>query len=162
LTTPSAPATRWRAEIDGFLVSSRRIGQRVYVVSRFVPYLAGFSYGYPPAATANQQILASTPLASMLPPVRINGGAASPLLGATEIYAPPQGSQPAMADMLVVTAIDLAAPRIAQSLGVIGSSEALYASPTNLFLATSRYQARTINGSLIPTQAYAFLTDIHQ
>src|SRR5262249_11814978 len=37
LATPDAPSTRWRAEMDGYVLTSRRIGDRIYVVTRFVP-----------------------------------------------------------------------------------------------------------------------------
>ena len=58
LANPEMPATKWVAEIDGHVLASRRIGQRLYLVSRFSPYLPGFVTGanYPPYAAANQQI----------------------------------------------------------------------------------------------------------
>lgn len=161
---PDLPTTRWRAEIDGYVVSSRRIGQRLYLVSRFVPTLPGFTFGttYMPAVVANQQILAGTPLSAMLPQVRVAGGNAVPLVGASEIYAPPQGARSPLANMIVVTAIDLVAPRIAQALAVIGDFEAVYASSTSLFVANSRYEIRTVNGALLPGQPSYPLTDVHQ
>lgn len=106
--TPDLPVTRWRAEIDGHIVASRRIGQRLYVVLRFVPYVPGYVYGttHPPALSTNQQMLAATPLAGLLPKVRVNGGAATPAVAVTAVHAPPQGSRKPMADMILITAID--------------------------------------------------------
>src|SRR5258706_6844988 len=84
------PSTRWWAEIDGHPVASRRIGQRLYVISRFVPYVAGFVYGstYAPTVSANQQLLAGTSLSDLLPQVRINGGSSSPAVSPNVVYIP--------------------------------------------------------------------------
>src|SRR5258708_15729734 len=139
------PATRWRADVDGILVSSGGIGHGLYVISRFVPYLAGFAYGssYAPTVATNQQLLAGTSLSDLLPKVRINGGDGSPAVGASEVYAPPQGSRPPMADMILVTAVDLAGgPRIAQTLAIIGTADAAYASTQNLYVANARSRPR--------------------
>ena len=161
--TSGLPVTRWRAEIDGNIVSSRRIGPRLYVVSRFVPRLTGFVYGdtQPSTVAANQQLLAATPLSALLPRVRIDGDAAAALLAPSSIYAPPQGARNPMADMILVTAIDLDEPRIAQSIAVVGSAETVYASTTHLFVATSRYASLYASGVLLPEPPF-YLTDIHQ
>ncbi len=166
------PSTRWRAEIDGHPVASRRIGQRLYVISRFVPYLAGFVYGstYGPTVSANRQLLAGTSLSDLLPKVRINGGSGSPAVGASEIYVPPQGSRPASADMILVTAVDLGGgsefvrppPRIAQTLAIIGTVDSAYASIENLFVAGPRAPMRYASGMLLPIQPVFTLTDVHQ
>lgn len=161
---PAVPTTRWRAEIEGHVVASRRIGERVYVVSRFVPYLPGFAYGatYPPAVATNQQMLAATPLSDLLPKVRIDSGAATAAVAATAVHAPPQGSRPLMADLIVITAVDLTGPRIAQTLAILGSADTVYASSTDLFVASSRYVGRDAYGLLLPIEPAVYLTDIHQ
>jgi len=161
---PEAPATLWRVEVDGHMIASRRIGDRLYVVTRFVPYLAGFIYGanYSPYAEMNRQLLAAAPLSALLPAARINGGASSPVVTAASVHAPPQGERPLVADMIVVLAIDLATPRIAQSLGILGGVEAVYASPANLYLATSRTIYRASTGLLLPIEPSFVATDIHQ
>jgi hypothetical protein len=161
---PEAPSTIWRVQVDGHLIASRRIGDRLYVVTRFVPSVPGFVYGanYAPYAEMNRQLLARTPLSALLPGARINDGTSSPVVAAASVYAPPQGERPAVADMIVVLAIDLATPRIAQSLGIIGAVEAVYASPANLYLATSRTIYRASTGILLPLEPNFVATDIHQ
>jgi hypothetical protein len=163
-SVPEAPATLWRAQVDGHVIASRRIGDRLYVVTRFVPYLPGFVYGtsYEPYVTANRQILASTPLSTLVPKVRINGGEPTAVVEATAIYAPPQGERLPVADMVLVLAIDLASPRIAQSLAILGSVDTVYASTGNLFIATSRHIYRASTGLLLPIEPSFVATDIHQ
>lgn len=161
VATPGVPVTRWRAEIEGHIVASRRIGDRLYVVTRFVPYLPGFLYGYPSLA-ANQQLLAATPLSGLLPKSRINGGEATAAVAASAVYVPPQGEPVVMADMCLVTMIDLGGPRIAQTLAIVGTFETVYASTTSLFVASSRYALRNASGVLLPAEPPYYLTDIHQ
>jgi len=160
-TVDDLPVSIWRAQIEGYLVSTRRIGNRLYVVSRFAPGVPGLSY-WLGATPTNVALMAATPLADLLPKVRVNGGAAASLLAADRIYMPPQGSRRPLADMIVVTAIDLATPAIAQSLGVIGTIDGIYASTGNLYFATSRAEIRTaLSTSLLPEPA-GYTTDIHQ
>ena len=164
-TSQSAlPVTRWRAKLDGTLVSSRRIGQRLYVVSRFVPSIQNFAYGVTnePAIAQNRLTLAQTPLSKLLPQVSIDGGAPDALVSTSSIFAPPQGARAPMADMILVTAIDLAVPRIAQSLAIVGATETVYASTSNLYVATSRSQSIDVNVALTPVEPPFYLTDIHQ
>jgi uncharacterized secreted protein with C-terminal beta-propeller domain len=162
---PELPVTRWRAQLDGHVVTSRRIGDRVYVVTRYVPYLAGFSYGAisPAGIAANAELLAATPVSDLLPKVRVDGADAVPVMAPSAIHVPPQGSREPIADMIMITAIDLSQSPIAmQTIAVVGSSEAVYASTTDLFVATSRYVSRDANGLPLPVEPALFVTDLHQ
>ncbi len=163
LASPEAPATRWRARIDGHFVATRRIGSRLYVVSRFAPVIPGYRFGATDPATveANRRILAELPLASFLPKVSIDGGAPVPAVVASAVYLPPQGARPPTAETTLVTAIELDTPRIAQTLAVAGPVETVYASPENLYVASSRYNSRSPSGGLLPEPTFE-VTDIHQ
>lgn len=161
---PALPVTRWRATLDGSVIGSRRIGQRLYVVTRFVPWLEGFAYGsmWPATVAANERLLNDAPLSALMPKVRIDGGAPAALLTPSMVYAPPQGARAPMADMIVVNAIDLDARRLVQSIGIVGTADAIYASPDHLFVATSRYASVYAVGPLVPPEPPVYLTDIHQ
>lgn len=163
-TSPNGlPVSQWQARVDGHVISSRRIGDRLYVVSRFVPYVEGFVYGASAPATvaANVQRLASTPYSALMPAVRVNGGPPTPLVAASNVMLPPLGTRAPSADLVTVYAIDLPTRRIVQSLAVLGSAETVYASPDNLYIATSRYQYRTPGGILLPEPGF-YTTDVHQ
>ena len=67
-----------------------------------------------------------------------------------------------MADMIVVTAIDLDEPRIAQSLAIIGTVESVYASTTQPVRRHVTLRARVPHGLAVPMEPPLFLTDIHQ
>jgi hypothetical protein len=157
-------ATRFSASIDGHPVASRRIGDRLYVVSRFVPAIPGFTFGFADSNFAsNGVILANTPVGQMVPKRRVNGGAASDAVAVTSIYAPPQGSTRPFADMIVLTSIDLANARVTDSLAIVGAVETVYVSPRNLYIATTRQDQRAANGDLRMTPVPLYqITDVHQ
>ena len=163
-TSGSLPTSRWRMEVDGHLVSSRRIGDRLYVIARHVPNLPGFVMGArdPAQIAANERLLAEASLESLLPKARINGGATATLVSATQVYAPPLGVQGQIADLILVYAIDLATPGITQALAIAGRVDTVYASPTNLYLSSSRYTLRNPSGYLLPVEPSYYVTDLHQ
>lgn len=164
LARPEAPASHWRAEIDGYLLASRRIGDRLYVISRYVPALQGFVYGSanPAVVNANRNLLMATPLSALMPKVRVADGEAAELLDAGAVHVPPMGARAPTADMVLITAISLGEPRVAQSIAIVGGAEAVYASPQNLYVATSRFNNRSPFGALLSAEPGGYTTDIHQ
>ena len=96
-------------------------------------------------------------MSALLPGVRIDGGDAAAAVDVANVHVPPYGGRGPIADMIVVTAIDLAGPRIAQALAILGSAETVYASPGNLFVASSRYVARDGYGFMLPLEPSVYL-----
>jgi uncharacterized secreted protein with C-terminal beta-propeller domain len=165
-TNPAAPQSKWTAQFDGAVIATRRIGKRLYLVTRTSPTPgAGFSY-YAPAGSAaevkNREIVARMSLADLTPSLRVNGGAATRAVEAANYYVPPQGMRQRNADTVVVAAIDLEKRQIVQTLGIAGSAEAVYVSPTNMYLVSSRYELRTAAGTMTTFDAYGAASDIHQ
>jgi beta propeller domain-containing protein len=163
-TDSDLPATLWRAEIEGHIVTTRRIGDRLYVISRYVPYLQGFAYGagYEPQATRNRELLAWARLEDLLPKMRINGADAVAAIAPSAVHAPPQGSRSPLADMILVTAIDIASPRVVQTLAIIGTIDTAYASTTNLYVASARSEYRSFAGTPLQPEPLSLRTDVHQ
>jgi uncharacterized secreted protein with C-terminal beta-propeller domain len=163
-TVTDLPATLWRAEIEGHIVTTRRIGDRLYVISRYVPYLQGFAYGagYEPYAARNRELLAWAGLEDLLPKMRINGADAVTAIAPSAVHAPPQGSRGPLADMILVTAIDIASPRVVQTMAIIGTVDTAYASTGNLYVASSRSEYRNLAGTLLQVEPPSLRTDVHQ
>ena len=71
----SDPRLEVDVTLDGVFVESRRIGNTVYIVSRYTPYIDGLNYYVTTAAeqVQNQNLLASTTLDELLPDITING-----------------------------------------------------------------------------------------
>jgi len=75
VTDKSAPRLEVDVQIEGVFVESRRIGNTVYIISRFAPNLPGLIY-YPATSTdvsSNQAILADKTLDDLLPTITIDG-----------------------------------------------------------------------------------------
>jgi hypothetical protein len=69
------PGLEIEASIDGVFVESRRIGNTVYIVSRYTPWLEGLHYrvGTAEQQVENQALLASATLDDLLPKITIAG-----------------------------------------------------------------------------------------
>ena len=69
------PTLEVDASIDGVFVESRRIGNTVYVVSRYTPWIEGLDYYVSTAAqqTRNEGLLANVRLDDLLPKITVAG-----------------------------------------------------------------------------------------
>lgn len=160
---PRVPASRHVLEFDAHLVSSRRIGHRLYLVLRKSVDVDGLRFPADSAANAaiNRDVLARTATADLLPRVKIDGTAFQPLVAPGEVYLPVSGALPARPEFLVVVGLDLATPLALEAVAVAGSVGAVYASPTRMYLATTRNEVlfdpvRGFIGGGLP------VTDVHE
>jgi len=71
----TSPQLEFDATIDGVFVESRRIGNTVYIVSRYTPWIDGLDYNVTTAEQQanNQGVLAGVPLDDLLPKITVNG-----------------------------------------------------------------------------------------
>jgi uncharacterized secreted protein with C-terminal beta-propeller domain len=164
LATPESPKSLWRGQITGQLVSSRRIGDRLYAVLRSTPDVPGYFTGaYSDAQRAsNRAALEATPLEKMLPSIAENGAPARPMVGPESVYLPAMAGRKPVADLTLIAVIDLAQPRLVQSLAVVGRTETLYASASNLYVSSTRYDIGTPFLTASVAQPALYSTDIHQ
>jgi len=72
---PASPTLEADVSIDGVFVDSRRVGDVVYIVSRFTPTIGDVIYNVTTAADQahNEAVLANVSLDELLPKVRIDG-----------------------------------------------------------------------------------------
>ena len=135
LADPARPASRWWAEFEGHVLTSFRIGQRLYLVLRYAPTVQGLDYRYLPSSeAANREVLAAAPLSLLTPQVRPSGGAPVALVAPASTYLAPQGSRRGVSHVAVV-AIDLNEARIVDSLAIVGTVEQVQLSGSDLYLA---------------------------
>lgn len=148
-------------EIDGRLVGTRQVGNLVYVVASHAPRLP---YDVLPAsatAAERQAALDQLQVADVLPRIRVNGGAATPLVTETDCWVQPANTSTQVA-VTTVTTIDLATADFARSSRCfVGGSEALYLSATSLVLATTRSGYQTLGNGRI-SFAPETRTDLHK
>jgi hypothetical protein len=149
-----------RLEISGHLIGTRLIGNQLYVIAGHQPVLAFDALPATSTAAERKAELDRLSIAQVLPTIRTNGGKAQPLVAETDCWI-----QPANASTQIVltslTVIDLASPTYARtSRCFVGGSEAIYMSPSNVYLATTRYDIQTVGTR--PSFAAGMLTDIHK
>lgn len=156
------PQRRWSAQLDGELVTSRRIGDSLLLVQRHTSGIAGFRYGATDSATAaqNRALLEQTPLTDLLPRIRIDGGAALPLVQASKVLLPPAAALTPQPDFAVVTRINLRDPSQRESLAVVGGVAAIHVSTQALYFTTTRFDYAVVGNAFGPP-AYGE-TDIHK
>ncbi len=143
VSNPAKPAAAASLSIDGYLIASRRIGDIIYIVSRYTPYIEGY-LPYPATEKEKQEntvLLQGASLSDLLPDIRINGKKEGDLVKPENCYVPPLPKDVvATPDIITVTAIDLASPQTPRSSCIVGQAETVYVSQQSLYLATTRYR----------------------
>jgi len=155
---PAQPRLQWQAEIDGFLIDVRRLGNQLILVQRYTPKLSDFVYGGSTSTQLerNRARLAVTPLAELLPKIRVGDTPAQPLLVSRKVLLPPIADLRPQPDFTVVTRIDIGDPARRESLALVSGVSAIHVSPRAVYIATSRYARDIARGSFLSA------TDLHR
>lgn len=158
---PAQLQTRHKLAMTGHLIGSRRIGATLYLILRSYPEVVGLDPYWPPNKTAsNQELLDGLQAAQLLPKLTVDGGAAQPLVRASECYVQTENAAPS-ADIITVVALDLASPAPSHTARCFtGGTEAFYMSEQSLYLATTQ-TAYTYNDSM-PLYQPTTSTDLHK
>jgi hypothetical protein len=173
---PERPRSVSRVSVDGRLLSSRRIGNRLYLVTRFGPELPGYvPHPRDPAERErNERILDAATLADLLPRISANGADQGALVAPERCFLPPREDDVTPEPGLItVTALNLDRPGEMESQSVAGPAETLYVSTESLYVATSRSSAipparwparwidEPMDGDALPPD-FSGVTDIHK
>ncbi len=162
LQVPDSLTLAKRIRIDGQLVGSRMIGNTLYLASTWSPNL--FKYALPANATAAEQdaLLASLSTAEILPTVQIDDNPPMPLLADSDCYVQASNASPQV-QITTIAAFDLSSLSLQRSSRCfVGGSEALYMSPSNVYLTSSRYYSydpTALANTVFPS---GISTDIHK
>ncbi|MEA3543615.1 MAG: beta-propeller domain-containing protein [Thermodesulfobacteriota bacterium] len=170
ISTPANINVARTMEIDGILIGSRRIGEKLYLVTRNTPTIPGY-YSRSAMNVADddqvgQQNLAAASLEELLPTVRIDQGEAQPLVDPQNCIVPilPPDVAP-RPTVTTLTVVPLYAPEAFHSLAVVGESETLYMSSRAVYLATSSRRdwiqpfGGVREGVILPQESY---TELHK
>lgn len=155
------PAHATQVLIDGYLVSTRRIGNVLYIASTWTPDLS--AYWFPPGTPAPQieASLAGLNASTVLPTIRVGSAPAQPLVEERDCRLQPASASLSL-QLTTITAIDLSAPALERrSVCFVGNGDTLYMSTSAAYVATSRnyWLAADIMTSVLPQQT---TTDIHK
>ena len=160
MSTPSAPALAERIRIDGRLLGSRRIGNALVLVTQHSPQLAVEAVPVGAPRSEREALIARISAADVLPQVTRGNAAPEPLLAETDCLLQ-LGNASAGIEITSITVFDLGsagAPRTSRCF--VGGSEALYMSPTGLYLATTRDAYN--RAQPVPVFSSQASTDIHK
>jgi beta propeller domain-containing protein len=155
VSDPASPALEFDAKIDGVFIESRRIGNVVYIVSRYTPWIQGLEYYVTTAEQQanNQSVLADVLLDDLLPKITINGTTQT-LVDPARCYLPTVGDAgyPVITSVTAVPIDDPAAFTTtcynAESYGIYLAENALYFTELRYESATTRNQTRIHKFSL--------------
>ncbi len=142
--------------IEGELISSRLVGDVLYILSRK-------STQYPSFFDDKSKPI-KPPLDFFLPHYTFNKEKPKAFNTSTErCYIPPKDHKKANKGILsVVTAIPVQNPKQYKSVCIAGELDTFYASTASLYFASSRYTYSAQGNKLIYNAPQAMLTDIHK
>ena len=168
VTDATSPVLEIDAKIDGVFIDSRRIGNTVYIVSRYTPHVDGLHYyvSTPEEQAQNEQILAGVSLGDLLPKITINGTTRN-LLAPDHCYATTDDAA-GYPVLTSITAVPIDNPTEfsttcynESAYGVYVSEDALYFTEFRPDISVSRSTTRIHKFALSGTQvAYRGSADI--
>ena len=141
LTDPDSAGITGSITLDGQIVSSRRIGNHLFVASRFYPNIPG-PQPYEVTSAEWEQIVNSAQLEDLLPQYSTDNDVSAQALidpagcfvsdsaSAVDYYSP---------DIITLSVFNLDTLALSDSECYLGATETLYASPEGVFLATTQY-----------------------
>ena len=133
------PTLEVDAKIDGIFVESRRIGDTVYIVSRYTPYIDGLHYYVTSAAqqVENQQILDAVSVDDMLPKITVNG-VTSTLVAPDRCYVTTAADAVQTAVITSITAVPINDPTSFSTTCYNEDAYGVYVSENALYLTQFR------------------------
>ncbi len=134
IADPDSPRQAFKAEFDGSLIEVRRIGETIFVISRFTPYVEGLTLPVSGEADAlrNRDILAGRSLAELLPAVSI-GTRTTPMVAPENCYVTAEGAR-GYPTLTSITAFPIRAPEDFRSACYNESAYGAYASERAIYL----------------------------
>jgi uncharacterized secreted protein with C-terminal beta-propeller domain len=132
IVDPVAPRTLFTASLDGTFVDSRRVGDRIYVVSRYAPRVLLDAPGRAAADSAS--------LASLLPQITVNG-ASRPLVDPLRCYVTNDASDSDSAVITSITVIPVSNPGDFTTTCYNEDAYGLYMSEQSIYLTQYRVAA---------------------
>ena len=156
----TTPVAGDRLVMDGQLIGIRQIGRYVYLSLSYTPYLAADLLPISAVDKELESRLEALRADDILPRVQKNGGSSQRLVEESDCFLQPANRS---ADLMisVILAFDAGSPSGAwQAKCFFGGTRALYMSPENLYLATSRDELAFAGGQAVLSSGSR--TDIHK
>ncbi len=141
--TPENPSEQWKIEIEGNLEGSRRIGNMLYLVTRYVPNIVDINYAASDKIEkiSNEKLILSTPISDLLPHFQTNDGAIRPLVDVDDCLVA-QGTEnfEGFADIITLSAIDLNTQQVTASTCLNANVQGIYSSTSGFYIGGNNDQ----------------------
>lgn len=140
VSDPAKPAADWTQELDGSLINSRKIGETLYLITRYDPWIDALKYETTDkdARTANEALLAEVDTEELVPHYRI-GKDEYPLTRRCLVQDGLE-KRHGLGSLVHITAIDLRSGKLLNSTCLNSAVENLSMSPDALYLTGTVYQ----------------------
>jgi len=173
VTNPDQANVEHSVKIDGQIISSRRINDKLFVASRYYPYIPNID-PYSMSPEEYESAIAAADLTQALPQITSADGTTTDLVRPAECFVAARGQSEDYyytPDIVSLAVIDLKTLELQDSECFLGSSEALYATPNSVYLATTRWDYNDFpileNQTIVDDSEFVFEdpridTDIHQ
>ncbi len=142
VTEPTQASVEQTFQIDGQIISSRRIGNNLFMASRYYPTIPGID-PYSMTPEEYETALQNTDLNDALPKMtQTSNGEVTPLVDPAGCFVaekPETTDYYYTPDIVTLAVIDLDTFELKDSECFLGSTETLYATPNSVFLATTRW-----------------------
>lgn len=156
VSNPENLSVEQRWELDGTLISSRRINNKLYMAMRFSPNLEAYGINPYPVSeqdrSENERILQSLSLDDLLPAYRDRNGNSMPLVTGNNCWISEYDLDKSYYNgtLVVLSSIDLDNPGITESTCLAANVSDLYASQNAIYLFGYDYdQAQQDTGTSI-------------
>ncbi len=141
VTDPNSPELNHTINIDGHLIDSRRIKNKLYLVTRFTASLPQIDT---PLENGDHQIsdadLSNISLEELLPDYSINEGEIHKLVSEKSCFLPEERDERyGWPTLTSITAINLDNPEEINSICYGGHADGLFATPQSIYLTTTSY-----------------------
>ncbi len=152
VTSPANPSESFKLEIEGYFIDSRRIGNTLYVVTRYTPQINNLELIYNPQNNSdklsNQQLIDALSLNDLLPQMRINDNTSQPLFTPSECYIPSATSlDEGYPTLITVSSIGLDTLSV-ESRCIGGYSDGIFASTTGIYLLATENKSTVLHKML--------------
>lgn len=145
VSDPSSAVETFNITIDGDIQSSRKIGNILYLVTRFTPHFDDIRYYFTESEQSaledNEARISSLTLEDALPTMRINGGESQPLLQASDCLIPADSNElHGYSTLITVVAIDLEQHEVLSANCLNTQISGIYANQNSLYIGGSSYR----------------------
>lgn len=156
ISEPSQAKLLHNYSIDGRLIDSRRVGDKLYVISSYAPYLPGLPIANNETGQLeNYRKIFSAPITDFLPKLTNSQGVASPLIANQQCLIPTTSSNKDGFDgITTLTVIDINEPESITSLCINSDIQGLYASKSAMYLYGTTWSQHSEQTSVIHKFAF--------